>query len=315
MKHVMAPRHYTIGQISRITRVSVRRLRFYADQGILPPSDRTESGYRLFADEDIVRIDLIKAMRGTGLGLQAIADLLAQKLSLQQVLALRLKEVEAQLTAQLRVASALKAALLSTDVSNEDLRRVWIMTNLSQLERSNAVAHFFAQVTDNSGVDPKWGDWMVRMSTPKMPDDPTSEQLDAWLEFSNLMADAVFLRRMRENGRDASLSMNFDLFKTVQQRISARALAALADGVDPASELGQTIAEEYLSGWAISTGSKADAAFYSQMRRKHLQHRPQMKRYWELVGVLGGLAGRSEPTEEWLWIEAAAVHRLRKVAA
>jgi len=307
----MVSRHYTIGQISRLTDVSVRRLRFYADKGILPPSDRTEGGYRLFCDEDIVRIDLIKSLRAAGLGLQAIGDLLSQKLTLRQILALRLQEIEAQLNAQRRVASAIKAALSSADVTNDDLRRIWIMTNLSELERSNAIKHFFEQVIDNSELDPKWGQWMARMSTFQMPDEPTAEQLDAWLELATLLTDPVFVEQMRENGRDAFWPLNADSFKAMQDGILARAAVALADGADPTGALGQSIADDYLRGWALSTGIEADALFYARMRRKYLQHRPVMRRYWTLVGAMGGLSGLSEPSPETVWIEEATGHRLR----
>lgn len=307
----MAVRSYTIGQISRLTRLSVRRLRFYADKGLLPPSHRTESGYRLFGDEDIVRIDLIRALREAGLGLQAIADVLAQKLSLKQVLALRLEEVEAQLTAQRRVASALRAALASAEPSNDDLRRIWIMTNLSQAERSMAVERFFEQVTQDSELDPRWSQWMVRMSTPKLPDEPTSAQLDAWLELSSLMADPVFITQMRENGLDSSGPLNFELFGEVQKQVAEQARNALAAGLDPASPQGEAVATAYLAGWAEAMGVTPDAAFYARMRRKHLQHRPLMARYWDLVTVLGAQPERTEMTPEWRWIEAAGMIKLK----
>ncbi|MGO4840581.1 MerR family DNA-binding transcriptional regulator, partial [Rhizobiaceae sp. 2RAB30] len=34
---------YTIGELSKLSGVSVRRIRFYADKGLLPPSTRTFS--------------------------------------------------------------------------------------------------------------------------------------------------------------------------------------------------------------------------------------------------------------------------------
>jgi DNA-binding transcriptional MerR regulator len=307
----MVSRHYTIGQISRLTGVSVRRLRFYADKGILPPSDRTEGGYRLFCDEDIVRIDLIQALRAAGLGLQAIGDLLAKKLSLRQILTLRLQEIEAQLNAQRRVASAIKTALSSTELTNDDLRRIWIMTNLSELDRSNAIQHFFEQVIANSELDPKWGQWMARMSTFQMPEEPTAEQLDAWLELAALLTDPVFVQQMRENGRDAFWPLNAEKFKMMQDGILLRASSALADGADPTDALGQSIADGYLSGWALATGVEADSAFFARMRRKYLQHQPLMRRYWTLVGTMGGLPDKSAPSPESVWIEAATRHRLK----
>lgn len=58
-------------------------------------------------------------------------------------------------------------------------------------------------------------------------------------------------------------------------------------------------------------GATPDAEFYGRMRRKHLQHRPLMARYWDLVGGMGAQPERSEPTPEWQGIEAAAVAKLK----
>jgi hypothetical protein len=42
----------TIGQLARRTGLSVKTIRWYSDQGLVPPAGRTASGYRLFGVED-----------------------------------------------------------------------------------------------------------------------------------------------------------------------------------------------------------------------------------------------------------------------
>lgn len=101
----MTSRNYTIGQVARLTGIPVKRLRFYADEGLIPPAGRTEGGYRVFTDEDVVRIGLVRSLRDAGVGLDAIRDLLSRRTSLKDVLALRLEEVETQIVAHRRVAS------------------------------------------------------------------------------------------------------------------------------------------------------------------------------------------------------------------
>ncbi|WP_315838504.1 MerR family transcriptional regulator [Bradyrhizobium prioriisuperbiae] len=34
-------------------------MRFYSDEGLLPLTGRTESGYRVYSNEDLVHLDLI----------------------------------------------------------------------------------------------------------------------------------------------------------------------------------------------------------------------------------------------------------------
>ena len=76
----MPERSYTIGQVAKLSGLSVRRLRFYADEGLLP-AVRTESGYRLFNDADLVRIDLITHLRKADVSLDEIRDVLMRKTS------------------------------------------------------------------------------------------------------------------------------------------------------------------------------------------------------------------------------------------
>lgn len=308
----MAARSYTIGQVSRLTGLPVRRLRFYADKGLLPPADRTESGYRLFSDEDIVRIDLIRALREAGLGLPAIRDVLARKLTLKDVLALRLREIEAQIASQNRIASALRAAIATPMPDNDDLRRIWIMTNLSHSERAMAVEQFFTQVTTDPRIDPEWGKWMTHMSLPAMPETPSGEQLDAWLELSAMIADPAFIEQMRAHGLDADMRLDFRLFRDMQAPIAARAIEAISEGAEPASAQGAAIADAYLEGWAKALGTEVDDDFLARMYRKHALHKPALKRYWQLVGIVGGRAGSHEQSAEWLWIDTAAILRLEE---
>ena len=68
----MTETFHTIGELSRLSGVSVRRIRFYSDRGLLPPHERTAANYRVYAAADIARLDLIRALRASGLGLAAI---------------------------------------------------------------------------------------------------------------------------------------------------------------------------------------------------------------------------------------------------
>src|SRR5690606_26079513 len=107
----MSTRTYTIGEASRLSGVPVRTLRFYSDEGLLPPAARTESGYRVYTDGDLVRLDLIRALREAGLGLDAIRQVIARRLTLGDALRLRLAALESEIAAKRRIAATLRAAL------------------------------------------------------------------------------------------------------------------------------------------------------------------------------------------------------------
>ena len=47
---------YTIGQVARMAGVSVRTLHHYDQIGLLKPSARTEAGYRLYGEPELLRL-------------------------------------------------------------------------------------------------------------------------------------------------------------------------------------------------------------------------------------------------------------------
>jgi DNA-binding transcriptional MerR regulator len=55
-----------IGDLSAKTGASVRMLRYYEEQGLLEP-ERTESGYRIYAESDILRVGHIRCMLASAL--------------------------------------------------------------------------------------------------------------------------------------------------------------------------------------------------------------------------------------------------------
>jgi len=66
----------TIGEVSRISGVSVRALRLYDTQGLLKPCAVTEAGYRLYDDDALARLHLILLFRALRFPLKDIRDML-----------------------------------------------------------------------------------------------------------------------------------------------------------------------------------------------------------------------------------------------
>jgi DNA-binding transcriptional MerR regulator len=64
-----------IGDLSARTGASVRMLRYYEQQGLLEPA-RTESGYRIYAESDILRVGHIRCMLASALPTDVIRQAL-----------------------------------------------------------------------------------------------------------------------------------------------------------------------------------------------------------------------------------------------
>ncbi|MGL5930214.1 MAG: MerR family transcriptional regulator [Dermatophilaceae bacterium] len=94
-----------IGHVARTTGVSRRMLRHWEDVGLLAPAAVDPvSGYRRYAPSQVGRVRAIASLRAAGFGLEAIADLLGEALSEQQLVEL-LEGRENELVAEIDQAS------------------------------------------------------------------------------------------------------------------------------------------------------------------------------------------------------------------
>lgn len=66
----------TISQVAKLTGISIRTLQYYDEIGLLKPSDLTQSGYRLYDDEALQRLQQILFFRELGFKLKDIREIL-----------------------------------------------------------------------------------------------------------------------------------------------------------------------------------------------------------------------------------------------
>lgn len=69
---------YTTGEIAKLCGVTVRTVQYYDTRGILIPSDLTEGGRRLYSEADLQRMKIICFLRGLGLSIDTIGQLLSE---------------------------------------------------------------------------------------------------------------------------------------------------------------------------------------------------------------------------------------------
>lgn len=120
----------TISEAAAFAGVSARVLRHYDEIGLLQPSDRSDAGYRLYSDDDLVRLQRIITYRETGLSLDEVKRLLdaepgdvidvleQQEAVLQQTL----QRVESQLAF---VTHTRKAKKMGVNLNPDEMREVF----------------------------------------------------------------------------------------------------------------------------------------------------------------------------------------------
>lgn len=119
-----------VGQVSSRFGVTVRTLHHYDEVGLLRPSERTASGYRLYTATDLTRLAHIVTYRRLGFSLDRIADLLdadpdgvASHLRRQrELVSSRLDELHALITA---LDHALEASMNDQPLSAGELKELF----------------------------------------------------------------------------------------------------------------------------------------------------------------------------------------------
>jgi len=87
-----------IGDFSKLSRVSIKTLRYYDDVGLLKPTHVDGmTGYRSYAIEQLARLNRILALKDLGFSLAEISELLDENISSEQLRGmLRIRQSEAQ---------------------------------------------------------------------------------------------------------------------------------------------------------------------------------------------------------------------------
>ncbi|GAB2524075.1 MerR family transcriptional regulator [Paramicrobacterium agarici] len=65
-----------IGELAERSELSLRTLRHYDEIGLLRASGRSEGGFRLYSEDDLARLLVIRRMKPLGFSLEQMAELL-----------------------------------------------------------------------------------------------------------------------------------------------------------------------------------------------------------------------------------------------
>src|SRR6201999_1003239 len=127
------------------------------------------------------------------------------------------------------------------------------MIDIAHSERRAVAKAFFDDVVEGLKLDPRWKLRMIESSTPELPENPTTEQVEAWMELAALFQSGDFRESARVRAEDAALtgmrygSSLLDPYVVKWTELMTRARAAADAGVDPASDEASDIAEAQIA--------------------------------------------------------------------
>ncbi|MBO4255497.1 MerR family transcriptional regulator [Streptomyces griseorubiginosus] len=288
---------FTIGELARSTGLTVRTIRYWSDEGVLTPVGRSTGGYRLYDAESAARLELIRTLRELGLGLTDVRRVLDGERTVAEVAAAHVAALDAQIRS-LRVTRAVLSTVARRGSSAEEMTLMNRLARLSAAERRRIMEEFVEEMF--RGLDLADPDVRERMrsSAVNLPDDPTPEQVDAWVELAELVQDPEFRAQMRRAAELNHAGRGPDTPAGASRWFARRLVELVGNarerGIDPESPEADQVLRDLFG----------DTDLAAVLERVDATHNPRLARYRELLGILKGAPVHTY-AEEFAWVGAA----------
>lgn len=271
---------FTVGHLAKLTGLTVRALHHYDAIGLLTPSQRSDSGYRLYTQADIIKLYRIQALQRFGLSLTEIETALAREgATLPEMISQQLAALDTQIeqatTLRLRL-QHLREVLARGDEpgTGEWLSAVELIT---QYDKYCSPEELQRLLENNNDDLPKWraliDDIRISMDSNVAPQDNQAQDLlKRW--------SALAMRKVRG---DVNLMVKMKLAYAKDAGIQSR--MAVQSGLSP--QLGEYLAQ-------IMT--HAHLALWSRYLTKEEVRRLSPQGAWQqkLIHVVGALRQENE---------------------
>jgi DNA-binding transcriptional MerR regulator len=189
-----------IGEVARRAGLPVKTVRYYSDLGLVPEAARTAAGYRRYDSAAVVRLEYVRTLRELGLDLATIRRLLERQDELPRVAAAHADALTAQIRL-LRIQRGALRALARRDPTPEEVEKMTRLAQATAEERRRLINEFvdsiFAGVPDNGLARG------MRQAMPELPEEPTEDQVDAWIELAELVSDSDFRARLHAMSQES----------------------------------------------------------------------------------------------------------------
>jgi DNA-binding transcriptional MerR regulator len=290
----------TIGQLASRTGLAVRTIRYWSDIGAVPPAGRSPGGHRLYDAGSVARLELVRTLRELGLGLEEVRRVLAREATVADVAAAHVAALDAQIRS-LRLTRAVLSAVARRHPGTEEMTLMNKLARLSAAERGQIIDDFITEVFTGLDADPKLKE-KLQLTAPELPEEPTPEQVSAWVELAELVQDPVFRQRMRKmaeyHAGGSAAGPDPGALQGFTQKMTALVSQARQRGIAPESPEAAQVVDGLLDG--------ADGA-----RRAYVRERleagvdSQSDRYHQLLAVINGRQARPSHAADLEWLIAA----------
>ncbi|MEU8758756.1 MerR family transcriptional regulator [Streptomyces sp. NPDC048659] len=288
---------WSIGELAERAGVTVKTVRHYSDRGLLPEAGRSGGGHRRYGPEALDRLRRIRTLRGLGLPVPAVGRVLDRDADLTDVVAGRLREVGARLTALRWQEAALR---LLHDCAPEDrAERLRLLGSVPVPPDTTLLARFWRR-TLPVRLPSRLAASVVAVGVPDPPEDPTPGQVLAFARLHELVAAAP-APPVHLAGLDHRPAVLYEGLGEAYALAATRVRAGAPPG--PGEEL-----DCFVAAYAAALGTADTRAFRRRLAGLMVRGAdPLILRYWELHAQATAPAeGPAEPTagatHHWLCV-------------
>jgi DNA-binding transcriptional MerR regulator len=300
----------SIGEAARLSGLPVKTIRYYSDIGLVAAASRTDAGYRRYDAAGLARLELIHALRDLGLDLASIRRVTERHINLEDVARAHAGAIDLHIR-QLTLRRAVLRAIARGVTRPEEVQRMTAFAQTSAEESRRIMEEFLDSIFADHHDNP----FALRMRTalPVLPDEPSAEQIDAWVELAGLVQDLEFRSRIREmvveGERQRAVSGITETDGATQQAGQAvvdRAGPAASHNVATDSAEALAIVNELVPLFAAAASRQDSPEYRRELSRqlaKFSDHR--VERYWQLIGLINGWPAQPSLMRPYEWFMAA----------
>lgn len=286
----------SIGALSELTGVPVRKIRFYCDNGVLE-SVRSGGGHRMFDRGTAVdRLLLIRRLRALGLGLLSIGAVLQGERSMAEAVAAERAAVEVELGALAWRRASLRAIENADPV--ERAARLELLAAVQDGARAHdTVVAFWRRIL--APVPAEMFDGFLDMNVPAALGDPTPEQVVGYAEIVTLVADRRFGAAVAQQLWCPDLPGILDRAGLLAGVGEACGIAEfdVHAGLEPAP--GKAL-DRFVAAHADARELRDTPGFRERLRASVRTEDARIQHYWRRTGEIMGLDTTAGTGQRWL---------------
>jgi hypothetical protein len=234
------------------------------------------------------------------MGLDDVREVLARRRGIDEVAAAHIRAIDRQIRS-LRVQRAVCTLLARGEHDEKEMKLMNDLAQLSAAERQQIIDEFVQATFEGTDPDAPGSGIAQGMRTmpAELPDDPSTEQVQAWVELGQLIRDESFRARVREMAVASSTHRSESPETFDPSPVQEQAGGALAAGIDPAAPDAAQVLDR------IGVGDLDPVARAALAERIDTFSDRRVERYWTLLGILNGWPARRSMVPAFEWFSAA----------